>query len=78
MSGAVGSPQSISENESLISADTFSVAYGEPLDRTLDIDSWQTGGDLEGLYERLEREVRAAVEIENTQRETIRRDGIEQ
>jgi len=74
MSGAVGSPQSISENESLISADTFSVAYGEPLDRTLDIDSWQTGGDLEGLYERLEREVRAAVEIENTQRETIRRE----
>lgn len=72
--GTRASGQQINDNEPLIGANTFSTAYGEPLDVTLNIDSWQTGGDLEGLYERLELEVQSAVEIENAQRETIRRD----
>lgn len=72
--GARTTDQQINDNEPLIGADTFSNAYGEPLNATLNIDSWQTGGDLEGLYERLEIEVQSAVEIENAQRETIRRD----
>lgn len=68
------SSNQVNDNEPIIGADTFSAAYGEPLDITLNIDSWQTGGDLEGLYERLEMEVLSAVEIENAQHETIQRD----
>lgn len=64
----------VNDNEPIVDADTFSAAYGEPLDGTLNIDSWQTGGDLEGLYERLETEVLSAVEIENAQREMIRKE----
>jgi hypothetical protein len=63
----------INDAEPIIAADAFSAAYGESLDVTLNIDSWQTGGDLEGLYERIEAEVEGAVQIENAMRETIRR-----
>jgi len=64
----------VNDNEPIIGADTFSTAYGEPLHATLNIDSWQTGGDLEGLYERLTAEVESGVAIENAQRDTIRRE----
>lgn len=64
----------INDVEPMIGADAFASAYGESLDATLNIDSWQTGGDLEGLYQRLEAEVHDAVKIENTMRETIRRE----
>jgi len=60
--------------EPIIGSEPFAAAYGESLDITLNIDSWQTGGDLEGLYERLEIEVQSAVQTENAMRETIRRD----
>ncbi len=62
------------EKDLVINADSFSAAYGEQIDCALDIDSWQTGGDLEGLYERLESEIQSAVNVENAQRETIRRE----
>lgn len=68
------SSNQVNDNEPIIGSDTFSAAYGESLEVTLNIDSWQTGGDLEGLYERLESEVLSAVEIENAQHETIRRE----
>jgi hypothetical protein len=58
----------ISDAEPLVAPQSFSTAYGESLHATLDLDSWQTGGDLEGLY----AEVQSAVETENQMRETIR------
>lgn len=64
----------VNDDEPVIGADSFAAAYGESLDATLDIDSWQTGGDLEGLYERLTAEVESGVAVENAQRETIRRE----
>jgi hypothetical protein len=64
----------INDNQPIIGDETFSAAYGESLNATLDIESWQTGGDLEGLYERLEAEVEGAVATENRMRETIRRE----
>lgn len=64
----------VDEHGLVISADSFSAAYGESINRALDIDSWKTGGDLEGLYERLENEIQSAVDLENAQRETIRRE----
>lgn len=64
----------IDETSPIISDETFSAAYGESLNATLNIDSWQTGGDLEGLYQRLEAEVESAIAIENALRETIRRE----
>lgn len=63
----------INETELIIGDETFAAAYGESLSATLDIDSWQTGGDLEGLYERLELEVESAVATENAVRDDIRR-----
>lgn len=69
-----GQHKQVDEYAPIIDGDTFSAAYGEPLDATLNIDSWQTGGDLEGLYERLESEVQSAVATENAMRQTIRRE----
>src|SRR6266700_1277155 len=64
----------IQDDEFFVDPQSFTSAYGESIDTTLNIDSWQTGGDLEGLYQRLEAEVQSAVEFENAQREIIRRD----
>src|SRR5690349_13476353 len=69
----IANPQ-INDGEPIIGAGAFSAAYGESLDVTLNIDAWQTGGDLEGLYERLEAEVQGAVQTENAMRETIRNE----
>ncbi len=63
----------IQDDEFFVDPQSFTAAYGESIDTTLNIDSWQTGGDLEGLYQRLEAEVQSAVEFENAQREIIRR-----
>jgi len=51
----------------------FSEAFGEPLARALDLETWHAGGNLQELYGRLEREIEAAVRQENRLRETIRR-----
>jgi hypothetical protein len=64
----------INEADTLVDDQTFTSAYGESLTTTLDIATWQTGGDLEGLYQRLEAEVEAAVQTEDTLRASIRRD----
>lgn len=36
----------------------FAQAFGEPLERVLDLDTWHGGTDLHGLYERLEMDTR--------------------
>jgi hypothetical protein len=55
-----------------LEGDEFRAAFGEPLDRTLDLATWQPGDDLAALYERLEREIAGAVEQEDRIRERIR------
>lgn len=55
-----------------LEGDEFRAAFGEGLDRTLDLATWQPGEDLAALYERLEREIAGAVEQEGRIRERIR------
>jgi hypothetical protein len=64
----------IPNDQDFVDPHAYASAYGEPIGVTLNIDSWQSGGNLEGLYQRLEAEVQSAVEIENSQRDLIRRD----
>jgi hypothetical protein len=56
----------------LIDAAQFEAAFGEPLARTLDLDTWHPGEDLAALYARLEMEVAAAVGQEGRVRGRIR------
>lgn len=51
----------------------FAAAFGEPVSRVLDLDTWQPGLDLLGLYGRLEREVREAVRLEEETVGQVRR-----
>jgi len=62
----------IDDSDLLVNEGAFNAAYGEPLNETLDINTWSIGGDLEGLYQRLEAEVGQAVQTENELRKTIR------
>src|SRR5690242_11869585 len=64
----------IPDDAEFVDPQAYSAAYGEPIDQTLNIDDWQTGGDLEGLYQRLEAEVQGAVEFENAQCKLIRNE----
>ena len=52
--------------------DEFLTAFGEPVARTLDIETWRVGEDLASMYSALEQEVTAAVEQEGHIRERIR------
>jgi hypothetical protein len=58
----------------LFGAEEFTAAFGEPLARTLDLDTWKTGENLEALYDRLEVEVKEAVRQEDRIRERVRRE----
>src|SRR5260370_39599297 len=66
------------QDDDFVDPQTYASAYGEPLSHTLNIDSWETGGDLEGLYQGLEAEIESAVQFENAQREIIRREVLKQ
>ncbi len=55
-----------------LEGDEFSAAFGESLDATLDLATWQPGEDMAALYQRLEREIADAVEQEDRIRERIR------
>jgi hypothetical protein len=55
-----------------LEGDEFSAAFGESLDATLDLSTWQPGEDMAALYQRLEREIAGAVEQEDRIRERIR------
>lgn len=50
----------------------FEEGFGEPIERTLDIDTWRSGEDLGEVYTRIEREVREAVAEEDRYRVAIR------
>jgi hypothetical protein len=58
----------------IFGAEEFTAAFGEPLARTLDLDTWQTGENLDALYDRLEVEVKEAVRQEDRIRERVRRE----
>ena len=66
------------QDDDFVDPQAYASAYGEPLSHTLNIDSWETGGDLEGLYQGLEAEIESAVQFENAQREIIRREVLKQ
>lgn len=57
-----------------IPSDEIDKAIGEPFAQTLDINTWDAGGDLAGLYGRLEREVAEAVREEGELRQVIRNE----
>lgn len=48
-----------------IGADDFVASYGEPLARLLDLDTWERGADLAGIFARLEQEIGQALEQED-------------
>ncbi len=50
----------------------FQAAFGESVERTLDLDTWLPGEDLAAMYHVLEQEVASAVEQEGRLRERIR------
>lgn len=58
--------------ESPITRDEFTTAFNEPLENTLDLDTWQPGGNLLELYERLRQEVAEAVKQESRIHSEIR------
>lgn len=67
-------PADIPIDDQLISADEFAEAYGEPLERTLDLDTWETGPNLPALYESLTAQVAQAVRDERAVLSFVRRE----
>ncbi|GIW04410.1 MAG: hypothetical protein KatS3mg059_1030 [Thermomicrobiales bacterium] len=59
-------------DQRLMADDAFQAAFGEPLSRTLDLETWLPGEDLQRLYERLEQEVKGALSYEDAALRTIR------
>lgn len=66
-SDAVSTPVEVAPEE-------FTRSFGEDLHRTLDVDTWITGEDLNAIYDRLEAEVRDAVEHEEEMLSRIRKE----
>ena len=60
------------EIEELVGDQEYATAFGEDLERTLDVDSWATGLDWEGAVARLKIEIRSAVAREEELRRLIR------
>lgn len=56
-----------------IERNEFQAAFGETVEHSLNIDTWQLGEDPDAMYQRLEREVANAVEQEGSLHERIRR-----
>ncbi|HXG36825.1 MAG TPA: hypothetical protein VNL15_07635 [Dehalococcoidia bacterium] len=70
----VPAPPPPSTEPALVDAHEFEAAFGEPLARALDLDTWQPGENLAALYGRLEQEIEQAVRQENRIRERIREE----
>ncbi len=56
----------------IIDDQDFEQGFGEPLDRTLDLDTWQSGLYLCGDWERIERELGEALEQKQRNVQPIR------
>lgn len=61
-------------NTSAASLPEFEEAYGEPFDRTLNLDTWIHGEDLMEMYGRMEQEIADAVIMEDSYRKIIREE----
>lgn len=57
----------------LISADDFTVGYGESLQQTLDLDTWKRGDDLADIFARLDQEIGQALIQEDEMCKQVRR-----
>jgi hypothetical protein len=55
-----------------VTPDEFEDAYGEPLNRTLDLDTWQDAPDFQQIYERMSSEVAEALQQERLTRNFVR------
>ena len=75
--GAVEQPGTIAPPEVIDQGD-FRSAYGESLQETLNLDTWERGEDLAGLYERLNQEVEQALDQEDSIRRQVREVVFEQ
>ena len=52
------------EQPVVIETKDFTEGYGEPLESTLDLDTWNDGSDLSGIFKRVEEEIGQALEQE--------------
>ena len=57
----------------LLDADDFLASYGEPLEQTLNLDTWESGPDLASIFDRLNQEVRQALTQEDEMCRHLRR-----
>jgi hypothetical protein len=57
----------------VIDAQDFEAGFGEPLGRTLDLETWNDGRDLSGIFERLDEEVGQALLQEDALRAQVRK-----
>jgi len=57
----------------MIDSEEFEVSFGEPLDRTLDIETWNDGQDLNAVFARLDEEVSQALKQEDELRKQVRK-----
>lgn len=64
-------PTLSAETES-ISTSEFAAAFGEDLSQTLDLDTWDAGGQLAAVFDRLDKEVAEALDREDTIRKAVR------
>lgn len=67
-------PPDFSEVDNILAIESneFRSAFGESVDNTLDINTWQVGEDLASMYQKLEEEVASAVEQGGRIRERVR------
>lgn len=67
-------PPDFSEVDNILAIESneFQSAFGESVDNTLDINTWQAGEDLANMYQKLEEEVASAVEQGGRIRERVR------
>jgi hypothetical protein len=64
--------ESPGETPTPVAPDEFREHYGEPLGRTLDLDTWQDTPDFQQMYDRMTAEVAEAIEQEHRARNFVR------
>jgi hypothetical protein len=57
----------------VIDSQEFEVGFGEPLDRTLNLDTWNDGRDLSAIFAQLDEEVSQALAQEDDLRKQVRK-----
>lgn len=60
------------DNFLTIEGNEFQTAFGESVENSLNMDTWQLGDDLAAMYQKLEREIASAVAQEGDMQERIR------